>query len=142
MAFLMSLPRTADAVAVHAARATSGLLLPIARLGGPDGNYTVPTKSQIHLRVCALIQDKGWHAHHRRGRRGSGRNPSRADDRGLNITARMAAAGIPVVGVRCASRPERDREIVVRRRGRPICILRGHGITTAGPRCSQAFALP
>ena len=110
-----------------------------------DGNYTVPNELPIHLELLRADPEikAVVHAH----------PPAvvAADLAGIPLVpmigaynipaARMAAAGIPVFG-RSVLIQTKDlaRDMVDTMRGRPICILRGHGITTAGATVQQAVA--
>lgn len=111
--------------------------------GDVGDGYAAPNELPIHVEVLAARPDVNavLHAH-----------PPlvvAADLAGVPLVpmvgafnipaAKMAAAGIPVYGRGVLiSRAELGREMVAAMGERPVCILRGHGITTAGATVEQA----
>lgn len=111
--------------------------------GELDEGFTPPHELSIHAEVLAARPDVSSvvHAH-----------PPRvvaADLAGMSFpplvgaynipAARLAERGIPVYPRSVLiSRPELGREMVAAMGDRPVCILRGHGITTAAARVEQA----
>jgi ribulose-5-phosphate 4-epimerase/fuculose-1-phosphate aldolase len=111
----------------------------------PDGKYSLPKEFPIHAELLRAHPEINAvvHAH----------PPTvvAADLAGIpllpmvgayNIPAAvMAAAGIPVFGRSVLIQThELARDMVDTMHGRQICILRGHGITTAGTTVQQAVA--
>jgi 3,4-dihydroxyphthalate decarboxylase len=113
--------------------------------GDPGDDYTLPNELPIHvelLRADATVQAV-VHAH----------PPAliAADLAGVPLlplvgaynipAAKLAAAGIPVYprGVLVCT-PELAGEMITAMAGKPVCVLRGHGVTTTGATVEQAVA--
>ena len=113
--------------------------------GDPGGGYCVPNELPIHVEL--LRADPGVravvHAH-----------PPvviAADLAGVPLlplvgaynipAAKLAAAGIPVYprGVLIRT-PDLAAEMIAVMDGKPVCVLRGHGVTTTGTTIEQAVA--
>ena len=112
-----------------------------------DGKYSVPNEFPIHTELLRAHPEINAvvHAH----------PPAivAADLAGIPLVpmigafnipaALMAAAGIPVFGRSVLIQTqELAHDMVDAMRGREICVLRGHGITTAGGTVQQAVARP
>ena len=110
-----------------------------------DGKYSVPNEFPIHRELLRAHPEINAvvHAH----------PPAvvAADLAGIPLVpmigafnipaALMAAAGIPVFGRSVLIQTqELANDMVAAMRGRQICVLRGHGITTAGATVQQAVA--
>jgi ribulose-5-phosphate 4-epimerase/fuculose-1-phosphate aldolase len=120
-------------------------LIDLSSDGRSDGKYSVPNEFPIHTELLGAHPDVNAvvHAH----------PPAvvAADLAGIPLVpmigaynipaALMAAAGIPVFG-RSALIQTRElaNDMVEAMRGRQICVLRGHGITTTGATVQQAVA--